>query len=249
MAHLTDEVGRIKAKFPGFAAGKIGTILIPEPFFSELLPLIDDLPELKLTVYCFWALQQREGEYRYVRQRDMLADKVLLDGLHTDRDEAERMLLTALDRAAARGTLLAVTLPGSREDTLYFMNTEKGRRAIEALTRGDWTPGGDDRPVSLIADRPTIFALYEQNIGPLTPMIAETLKDAEATYPYDWMAEALRIAIEANKRSWRYVEAILKRWATEGKGHPGEDHRPASEPEQDEYVRDPYFRRREEQEK
>jgi DnaD/phage-associated family protein len=122
------------------------------------------------------------------------------------------------------------------------MNTDKGRRAAEAMSRGDWTPGDDDRPVSLVANRPTIFALYEQNIGPLTPLIADTLKDAEATYPQSWIAEAVQIAVEVNKRNWRYIEAILRRWTTEGKsGAKANDAQAVGAV--DEYLRDPYFER------
>ena len=50
----------------------------------------------------------------------------------------------------------------------------------------------------------------------------------------------MQIAVENNKRSWRYIEAILKRWTTEGK--------PGKFPQRDEaenpYLRDEYFRRR-----
>jgi DnaD/phage-associated family protein len=65
--------------------------------------------------------------------------------------------------------------------------------------------------------RPNIFRLYENNIGPLTPMIAEILQDAENTYPPAWIEEAIRIAVENNKRNWRYVEAILRRWQEGGR--------------------------------
>ena len=47
-------------KFNGFPPGKTRTTVIPNQFFSELLPTIDDLVELKLTLYCMWALQQQE---------------------------------------------------------------------------------------------------------------------------------------------------------------------------------------------
>lgn len=60
------------------------------------------------------------------------------------------------------------------------------------------------------------FKLYEENIGPLTPLIADALKDAEQMYPEEWIAEALEIAVLKNKRNWKYVEAILKRWKVEG---------------------------------
>jgi DNA replication protein DnaD len=48
-------------------------------------------------------------------------------------------------------------------------------------------------------------------------MIAEALKDAETTYDPAWVAEAIQIAIERNKRSWRYVDAILRRWEQGGR--------------------------------
>lgn len=62
-----------------------------------------------------------------------------------------------------------------------------------------------------------IFGIYESNIGPLTPMIADTLEDAEKTYPLDWIKESIALAVENNKRNWRYCETILKRWMESGK--------------------------------
>src|SRR5258708_6795266 len=161
--------------FEGFKAGKTLSVQVPTPFFSDLLPLIDDLAELKVTMYCFWALQQRETKYRYVRLRDLANDDIFMAGLDEDAVGAAGALHRALDRAIARGTLLHVTVPtGRSEEHLYFMNTDKGRTAVAALQRGDWTPGPDDLPIALIAARPNIFTLYAQNIGPLTPIISET---------------------------------------------------------------------------
>jgi DnaD/phage-associated family protein len=230
-------------RFNGFPAGASGSIRIPDLFFSTLLPLIDDLAELKVTVYCFWALQQREGQYRYVRLRDMLADQALLAGLDADPEQAIQILHAALDRCIERGTLLHVEVPtpgSDKHEHLYFMNTEKGRVAVTALERGDWAPGTPDQPVGLIVDRPNIFTLYEQNIGPLTPLLSDILRDAENTYPAAWIEDAMRIAVERNKRNWRYVEAILKGWTSEGKKE-----KPAATPAEDvnPYLRDEYFRR------
>ena len=49
-------------RFNGFPPGKARTVAVPGQFFSELLPMIDDLAELKVTLYLFWALQQQEGD-------------------------------------------------------------------------------------------------------------------------------------------------------------------------------------------
>jgi DnaD/phage-associated family protein len=227
--------------FKGFPAGKSASIQVPNAFFSQLLPLIDNLAELKLTVYCFWALQQREGKFRYVRLRDLLEDKIFLSGFDNDLGQAESMLRDALESAVARGTLLHVTVTRTKGDEhLYFMNTEKGRNAVEALERGDWVPGTHTHPVALVEERPNIFALYEQNIGPLTPMLSDILRDAENTYPAEWVEEAMKIAVETNKRNWRYVDAILRRWTLEGKTSPP---KPGDGYDQNPYLQDEYFRR------
>jgi DNA replication protein len=226
--------------FNGFPAGKSTSVQVPTLFFSELLGLIDDLAELKLTVYCFWALQQREGKYRYVRLRDMLDDSMFLSGLDNQPERAKMLLQSALAKAVERGTLLHVVVPQPQNDEhLYFMNTEKGRTAVEALAQGDWTPGDSDIPVALIKERPNIFALYEQNIGPLTPIISDILRDAESMYPSEWVLEAMTIAVENNVRNWRYVESILRRWVTEGKTAP---RKPTDDGPSSPYLQDDYFR-------
>jgi DnaD/phage-associated family protein len=97
------------------------------------------------------------------------------------------------------------------------------------MQKGDWRGAARKGRSSLPPERPNIFKLYEGNIGPLTPMIADALKDAEATYSEDWIAEALEIAVKSNKRSWKYVEAILRRWKEEGHAKE-QDRRDAKEP-------------------
>jgi DnaD/phage-associated family protein len=59
--------------------------------------------------------------------------------------------------------------------------------------------------------------MYEQNIGMLTPMIAEELRQAEKLYPADWINDAIREAVSLNKRNWRYITRILERWSSEGR--------------------------------
>ncbi|MEO8973503.1 MAG: DnaD domain protein [Ktedonobacteraceae bacterium] len=66
-------------------------------------------------------------------------------------------------------------------------------------------------------DRPNIFVLYEQNIGLLSPLIADQLRDAANQYPQEWIEAAFREAVQYNKRSWKYISAILRRWETEGR--------------------------------
>ena len=73
------------------------------------------------------------------------------------------------------------------------------------------------RTVQVQVERPNIFVLYEQNIGLLTPLIADQLKDAADQYPQEWIEAAFREAVQHNKRNWSYISAILRRWETEGR--------------------------------
>jgi DnaD/phage-associated family protein len=206
--------------FPGFPDGKQRTTPIPNLFFSDLLPAIDNLAELKVTLYAFWALGRREGLVRFLRLSDFTNDPVLLKamgaaGIQSTLDT----LLDGIERAVARGTFLQVSVEGaSGQMDLYFLNTERGRAAVEGITRGEWRPApDDDEPITLLVERPNIFILYEQNIGALTPMIAEELREAEETYSPQWIEEAIKLAVTNNVRRWRYIQRILERWRIEGK--------------------------------
>lgn len=85
-------------------------------------------------------------------------------------------------------------------------------------------PEGNAPEPSVVVNKPVvvivggeIFKMYEQEFGALTPMIAEAIKDAEKTYPADWIPEAMQIAVNSNKRNWKYVEGILKNCKAAGK--------------------------------
>src|SRR5690606_34573361 len=95
-------------------------------------------------------------------------------------------------------------------EQLYATNNPASRRAFEQIADGRLPLG---RPLPREAEpalpqRENVFQLYEANIGPLTPLVAEELREAEQLYPYEWLEEALREAALQNKRSWRYAAAI-----------------------------------------
>ena len=50
--------------------------------------------------------------------------------------------------------------------------------------------------IQVQVERPNIFVLYEQNIGLLSPLIAEDLKDAADQYPAEWIEAAFREAVQ-----------------------------------------------------
>ncbi len=211
------------AAFRGFPEGKIQQILVPTTFFNDLLPKIDHLGELKLSLYFFWRLSKMEGIFRFLSESEILEDDTFMQSLGSTAEIAQAELQDSLRRAVLRGTLLQAKVPGeggSQVDSewVYFLNSPKGRAALRAIESGKWRPGmQQQKPLPETSEPPNIFRLYEENIGPLTPMIADALNEAEQTYPIDWIEEAIRIAVQNNKRSWRYAQAILERWRQEGK--------------------------------
>jgi DNA replication protein len=215
--------------FVGFPAGKTPYVPLPQTFFTSILPGVEDIGELKLTLYLFQLLYRKRGAPRCVSDRELLADRALRQALRRKGDPRapEERLRAALELSVARGTLLRVRVRvGGEIVSWYFFNTDRSRRAVARLLRGELAPEtlldlerteDDDRGrMQVEVERPTIFLLYEQNVGLLTPLVAE-LREAEERYPAEWVEEAFRLAIQQNKRKWSYIRAILKRWETEGK--------------------------------
>jgi len=209
--------------FKGFTDSESFTHL-PDTFFHQLLNQIDDAAELKVTLYFLWRVEHMEGPFRALQEADLGAQEL---GLSADE------IRSGLEKAVKRGSLLKI----EKEAQVYFLlNSPRGRAVVQAIESGTWAPEGGSSNVPL--ERPNIFRLYEENIGPLTPLIADALKDAEETYPAEWVADTIGLAVKNNKRSWRYCEAILKRWKEEGRGEK-QDRRDA-EKDRDKYVKGEY---------
>ena len=219
------------SRFAGFP-DKVAYVPLPAPLFGSLLCDIDALGELKLTLHVCRLLHERRGTPRLVRRSELLADRALLLALRTeDADAPERALDAALAGAVERGTLLRVEVrDDAARDVCLLLNSPTNRRAVEQVRRGERRLGpwsAVPTPAEVVADepRPTIFELYEQNIGLLTPLLADELSEAERTYPAAWIEDAFREAVAANKRSWRYVKRVLETWAVRGRGTSGEARR------------------------
>lgn len=188
--------------FTGFTSQETFT-QIPDSFF-ELLNDICDLDELKTTLYVLWRIEHAEGRFRALRAEDIEADSALGQNFSAEQ------VRSGLQKALRRGTLIRAQHPTGE---FFFLNSPRGRLSAEALQKGLWQPGTQPPPRVWS----NIFRLYEQNIGALTPLVADALREAEKEYPPDWLTDAFTQAATRNKRNWKYVEAILKRWKEEGR--------------------------------
>ena len=189
--------------FQGFPQGT-KSLPVPSPLLGSLLEEIDDIAELKCTLRFLWHAAQVKGAPKAVPAATLAADGVLIAAIGSP--DAVRDALAA---ATARGTLI-------KAGGALLLRTPENERAAARMA-------GPGRAVDAVEprgreERPNVYELYEANVGLLTPMVADRLRDAEAEYPAEWIEAAIRGAVERNVRSWRYIAAILERWASEGRG-------------------------------
>lgn len=224
-------------QFNGFPA-RMQFTPVPNLFFSSLLPEIDNISELKVTLQIFRSVYSKKGYLRFVTYGELLSDKSLLNSLAGEKPVAE-VLREVLDMAVKRGTILHLSLnKEGRPEDVYFLNTEADRKAVDKIKNGEMAlaglKGSQIQPEDT-GKPPDIFTLYEQNVGMLTPMIADELREAEKLYPESWIRDAITESVKLNKRSWRYIERILENWSSEGRGdgtHRGDSKTGSDKPSQ-----------------
>ncbi len=207
-------------QFRGFPARTQFTPL-PNSFFSTLLPQISDVAELKLTLYILAILYRKRGYPRFVNRGELLGNVSLMRSLSQVGELPAQVLSKALAMATRRGTILHLVLKKDEGlEDVYFLNTEQNREVIAKIQSGELklpSLKAVGQSYAESEEPSDIFTLYEQNIGMLTPMIAEELKEAEKLYPPAWIKDAVREAVNQNKRRWSYITAILERWSSEGR--------------------------------
>ncbi len=201
------------AAFEGFSTENL--VPLPAAFFTDVLPQITNAAELRVTLHVFWVLSRQRGRAKRVAWDELVSDEVLARSLRSVapmRPPIE-VLEEGIALAVERGTLLhlASTAPG-RIESWYLVNTAANRAWAEKQSGSRLS-----RPPSEPADRPSIFKLYEQNIGMLTPLLVEELREATQHYPYEWIETAVREAVLMNIRNWRYIRRILERWEADGR--------------------------------
>ncbi len=230
-------------QFAGFPA-RMQFTSIPNYFFSTLLPEITDIAELKTTLHIFEVLYRKRGYPRFTTYSELLANKGLVSSLRETGKPPEEALRNALEMATRRGTILHLSMDGDKaSEDVYLLNTEENRKVIEKIQNGGLSLSGlkvRAKPAEIQAEEPPdIFTLYEQNIGMLTPLIADELREAEKLYPKDWIRDAVKEAVNHNKRNWQYIQAILERWSTEGRGDGTYQRHPAKD-DTDKYIKGRY---------
>ncbi len=230
-------------QFKGFPA-RMRFTPVPNLFFSTLLPQINDMTELKTTLHIMAALYQKKGYPRFVSFSELRANKSLMSSFKEAAEPPDKVLRSALEMATRRGTILHIELDrdGISED-IYLLNTESDRQTAAKIQSGELSlPGlkASQPSYTELAEQPDIFTLYEQNIGMLTPIIAEELREAEKLYPINWIRDAVKEAVTHGKRKWSYISAILERGSADGRSDGTYQRDSTQKADPDKYIKGKY---------
>ncbi|MFQ5381444.1 MAG: DnaD domain-containing protein [Dehalococcoidia bacterium] len=205
------------ARFSGFP-GLASATAIPNVFFSTVLPEISDVAELLAFMWVQRITQAQTGEVRFTTENELWAKDPVRRSFGRLSGGKEG-LRRGLEAAFERGTLLSLVLVSRKgREPIYFVNNPGSRRSITRARAGDLAirPGAAvvEQPAK---EKPNIYALYEEHVGTITPMVGERLAAAEERYAWSDIEAAFREAAELNVRNWRYIERVLERWEREGR--------------------------------
>ncbi|HEY3342322.1 MAG TPA: DnaD domain protein [Anaerolineae bacterium] len=106
-----------------------------DEFLQHTLAEVDDLTELKVSLVALRLLELKQSETASITARELAAHPALSNGLGFAPEIA---LNAALQRAVARGTLLASTI-AVLDELRYFQNNDASRRMLEAIELADNT--------------------------------------------------------------------------------------------------------------
>lgn len=200
------------------------SVNVPLAFLRDSVPAISNPDELHVSLAVFRLLAESGNEETPIAEQSIIDDKPLRKSLRATGSSAtlDGRIFDGLELAVGRNTLLRfLAVSETREAAWYFTNTPVTRALVAAMQQGRiaaprivWD--GENAPQVAI-DPPNVFRLYEQNIGPLTPIIADQLTLAAGEYPASWIEDAIGEAVSYNKRNWRYILKILENWSQSGR--------------------------------
>lgn len=163
------------------------------------LPEITNIVELKLLLYFFSRTNTPIDTATAISWPALVRDH------QWSRNFSAEELTEGLDSAVAHGFLLELV---TGNEKMYWLNS----------TSGKISKSNEEADATANTEIGELFIAYEENIGPITPIIADAVIHASDEYSKAWIDEAIGIAVKMNKRNWKYIEAILKRWKEEGHG-------------------------------
>jgi DnaD/phage-associated family protein len=207
-------------RFEGFASASTATA-IPNLFFSRVLPELSGPDAVLAFLWLTKVTQAMKGTVRCATADDIWVEDgapAVFEALGSGRPGLD----AGLDECAAKKALAVLDMAGAGGPSRhFFVNNPESRRTIARIRAGELQV----RPSAIPSERepapsaPTIFKLYEEHFGTITPFVGDRLLEVARTYPELWVEEAVREAALTQAKNWRYVERVLERWTREGRTH------------------------------
>ncbi len=176
---------------------------VPNDFFIMARDM--DKAELKVVLYI---IRETFGYHRETCE-------VSIRELATGAGLTARNAYNGAEKAIARG-LVEKTVSTTRkttwravvgEDTALYplrqrtVSLRKSKPLVKEIKEIEIKKNDDD----VLA---TISKAYSSEIGMITPMIADELREASTEYPVKWTLDAIHESAINNKRGWKYILAM-----------------------------------------
>jgi DnaD/phage-associated family protein len=207
-------------------AAERGSIPVPREFLTQTIAQIDDQTELHVTLAIFRLAADSGSTPPAVSEDAVLRDAVLGRTFPEDRRSSKlaQRIRRGLQYATARESVVQVVLTiDGHDERWYVPASAENRTSLERVIvePGAWPVAGTEAIIAATA--PSVFSLYEKNIGMLTPLLTDQIETAMELYPLGWIEDAIGEAVVYNKRNWRYVQRVLENWSVNGRGEGNRD--------------------------
>ncbi len=198
---------------------------MPLPWIKMWLEALDDPKLTRMSLAergAWWGILKLAGKCnaggKLVSGGEGLGIDDIADALHIKTGEERQALESVIVKMEKRGSLkwnenhiLTVVHWEERQRVPPSARPEAIAERVRRHRERQKTSEGE-----AVGELGVISKLYEENIGVLTPVAAERLKDIAERYPPGWFGEALNDAVARGARNLKYIEAILERWKVEG---------------------------------
>lgn len=194
-----------------------GTTRVPNAVLASMLAAPIDADLIAFSLRALWWLERSSAYPKAVQLTDLRTDRTLVEVLGQPFGDL-------LAQSLRRGYFVTHTAGGTE---YLLLNTASVARSDDPVTtapastngNADASADADADPWGSVSERPTTpdaFRAYEQNIGRLTPMIRDSIKQALQDFTDAQIEDAIRIAVENEARSWQFVAGVLRKWTRDG---------------------------------
>jgi len=187
-------------------ADDYGVTSVPNAVLESLLNPDADVHQITFALRTLWWMERSTTFPKSVTVADLRTDRALITCLGSNFN-------TVMDATCGHGMFLRSGMGGTERLLLNTVSAARSGGVVDER-RGESTDGWDS-----VASSPgpaDAFRAYEQNIGPLTPMIRESIGQSLQDFTDAQITQAIRIAVENDARSWAFVKAVLRKWNSEG---------------------------------